>query len=329
MTDIDGVDAGNDVLRQQSLDWLRLLTGGRATAADLSKLTRWREVSPEHNRAFAEATLMWELMGEVAAMVPAGDAAGVVAAGQVRPIRFGRRAFLVGGGALAASLAGAAIVHPPLGLWPSAAEMRAGYRTDRGERRLIGAAGAATVELNTQTSLDFHPTGQGGAAIDLISGEAAVSLGSSASEVLVTAGPVRTEARQGAFNVRRDGGLVCVTCIDGQVSVFAPGAGTLLRKGQQVAYSEGELHPVVSADPDVVGAWRHGLLVFRDAPLSDLVDEVNRYRPGRIILLDQDLARRHVVATFRLDRIEDAVTFVRHVMKVPARTLPGGIVLLG
>jgi transmembrane sensor len=70
-------------------------------------------------------------------------------------------------------------------------------------------------------------------------------------------------------------------------------------------------------------------LVFREVPLARLIDEVNRYRSGKIVLLDSHLAQRRVVATFRLDRIDDAVTFVRQVMNVPARFLPGGIVLLG
>ena len=36
--------------------------------------------------------------------------------------------------------------------------------------------------------------------------------------------------------------------------------------------------------------WREGVLVFRDMPLSEAVAEINRYRPGRIMVLDDALA---------------------------------------
>ena len=76
-------------------------------------------------------------------------------------------------------------------------------------------------------------------------------------------------------------------------------------------------------------AWQQGLLIFRDVPLARVIDEVNRYRPGRIIVVDPRLGRREVVADFRLDRLDAVVEFVAQVMKAPVRSLPGGIVLLG
>ena len=63
-------------------------------------------------------------------------------------------------------------------------------------------------------------------------------------------------------------------------------------------------------------------------PLSQVVEEVNRYRPGKIILLNNDLARRKVVAGFRVDQIDDVVTYVSRTFGARMRALPGGIVLL-
>ena len=57
-------------------------------------------------------------------------------------------------------------------------------------------------------------------------------------------------------------------------------------------------------------AWQQGLLIFRDVPLARVIDEVNRYRPGRIIVVDPRLGRREVVADFRLDRLDAVVEFV-------------------
>ncbi len=326
MTGCDRDPAGTDVLREQALAWLRRLTGGEATSADLVALNRWREVSPDHRRAFAEAALLWETLGDAAvaalACNPAVDFSD-------RPAFPGRRAFIFGGGALSASLAGLAAVRPPLGLWPSLSEWKADYRTRRGERRKVVLAAAAQVELNTQTSIGLHPATAEGASMELIAGEAVVAVAASASDVVVLAGSGRTGARQGTFNIRKEGDAVCVTCLDGEVEVRTRHASVSLQGGQQVSYGTAGLDGPVSTDPEVVAAWRQGLLVFREASLDRLVDEVNRYRPGKIVLLDPHLAQRRVVATFRLDRIDDAITFVQQVMNVPARFLPGGIVLLG
>lgn len=302
--------------------------GGGATSSDVVALNRWREASPEHNQAFAEAALLWEVLGDAAAVALESNPALAATAASGRHRRLGRRAFIFGGGALAASLAGLAVVHPPLGLWPSFTELRADYRTRRGEQRRIVVAERASLELNTQTSIDFRPTAAGGTTIELISGEAVATF-DSPSNIVVKAGAGRAGASRGTFNIRKDGRTVCVTCIEGEVDVRVIQGGVSLRGGQQVSYDEAGLDPIVATDPEVVAAWRQGLLIFREAPLARLVDEVNRYRSGKIVLLDSRLAQRRVVATFRLDRIDDAVTFVRQVMNVPARFLPGGIVLLG
>jgi transmembrane sensor len=78
----------------------------------------------------------------------------------------------------------------------------------------------------------------------------------------------------------------------------------------------------------VATAWQHGMLIFRHEPLSHVVSEVNRYRPGRIILLDQKLGARDVVANFHLDRIDEVVDHVVAAFGAHATFLPGRVVLL-
>jgi transmembrane sensor len=84
----------------------------------------------------------------------------------------------------------------------------------------------------------------------------------------------------------------------------------------------------VTVDPAVVSAWQQGVLVFRSDPLSRVIDEVNRYRSGRIVLVNEELGRRQVFASFRIDRIEDVVPRLQAVFGMRVRSLPGGIVLL-
>jgi transmembrane sensor len=130
------------------------------------------------------------------------------------------------------------------------------------------------------------------------------------------------------FDMRHDGDLVRVACIDGAVEIEHIGTSATLQANQQLSYSATRISPANSVDPAVVTAWRQGLLIFRDEPLSEVVAEVNRYWPGRIILLDVDLGRRRVTARVELARIDEVISYVRTVLGAEVRTLPGNLVLL-
>jgi transmembrane sensor len=71
------------------------------------------------------------------------------------------------------------------------------------------------------------------------------------------------------------------------------------------------------------------MLVFRNAPLVSVIDEVNRYRLGRIILVDSSLGQRLVSARFEIKRLDTVMAQISHVFNVPIKTLPGGLVLVG
>lgn len=324
----DSDSANRAALRTEALGWLRRLNSGEATPADAEAFDRWRASSPARAEEFAEAALFWSVLGDAAHKAERDRA---VLALIPRPDRrLARRGFLVGGAALAASAAGALALRPPLELWPSVAELAADYRTSRGERRQIEIENFAAIELNTRTSLDLHPPLDGNARVELITGEAAVSSrGSAGRELVVIAGNGRVASREASFNIRKDGSSVSVSCTAGTVAVSCRDSTVTIRMGQQVAYDDQGTGEIMAIDPDMIAAWQRGLLMFRRAPLSHVIDEVNRYRAGRVVLLDAALGRRQVVANFRLDRIEDVVDFISKAMGIRIRSLPGGVVLVG
>jgi transmembrane sensor len=121
---------------------------------------------------------------------------------------------------------------------------------------------------------------------------------------------------------------VSVTCLDGAVSVEQQGRTVELHPAEQVSYSPSGIETSHPVDVAQVTAWRSGLLIFRDRPLSSVVDEVNRYRSGRIIILNADLKRRLVNGTFQINKLENFVAQVQQLFGVQATSLPGGVVLL-
>jgi transmembrane sensor len=307
--------------------WVLRLTSGEATSSDLAAFKRWHATA-EHRRAFTDAKLLWRMMRPAAEQSLSRSALPGHLKHRLPAATMGRRAFL--GGAVAASVAGVAVVatRPPLGLWPSVTEMTSDYRTAKGETREIQLA-EVLVSLNTQTSIALLPVSGDTDRIELVSGEAAVSAERTTRSFTVLAGRGRATGRNAAFNVRHTGSSACVSCLSGEVLVEHGDDDVKLGPGQQVSFDPQGLQSVVATDLAVVSAWQHGMLVFRSDPLHRVIAEVNRYRRGRIVLMNEELGRKQVFANFRIDRIDEVVPRLQSVFAIRVRSLPGGIVLLG
>ncbi|WP_407180782.1 FecR family protein [Bradyrhizobium sp. STM 3562] len=319
-------------LRAEAVDWVQLLDSGQATAADIEALKAWRSRSAAHEASFAEADQLWRNFAAAARrMRERGELASPslpkVAS---RPI-LSRRAALGGGIALAASVAGlCAGADPPLGLWPSFAELAADYRTTTGEQRRLTLAGDVTMHLNTQTSVALRPPDGSVDRVELVAGEATFSAGERTGRSLVVlAAEGAASTTNGRFDIRRIGTSVCVTCIDGDVRVASSTDAAALGRSQQVRYDERGLGRVVPTDLELVTAWQEGVLIFRMMPLADVVNEINRYRAGRVVLIDRRLADLPVSGRFRIDHIDEIIARLGQAFGVTSKSLPGGIVLLG
>jgi transmembrane sensor len=164
--------------------------------------------------------------------------------------------------------------------------------------------------------------------VELKAGEAMVSSERPSNAFAVVAAEGRTILRRGQVNVRNQAGEVCVTCLAGEAEVQQGDARVSLRAGQQVRYGGQRLHAAEAVDTTVTSAWRKGLLIFRDTPLQRVVDELNRYRAGKIFLVGDDLARRPVYGVFRTDQIQGAIGQIRDLTGARLVDLPGGVVLL-
>lgn len=319
------------LLRQQAARWWSLLHSGTATRADLEACKRWCAQSPAHAGA-------WR--AERAAMAALDPAAGQLAQRHPEYLdpaqgsawrrlwmpqhRSGRRAFL--GAAVAASAGAWLALRPPLGLWPSIWDYTADYRTATGEQRAV-ALGPVDVQMNTQTRINVRRD-PAAPELELLGGEAEIHVAAGAAGCTVVAGPGRVMAREARFNVRYTGPRIMVACLEGSVRLAMP-LGLELQAGQQAVYDgSGEVRRS-AADAEQVSAWRHGALNFVDAPLAEVVAEINRYRPGKVLLRNAALASRTVRMRVVLSEVDDAVDMLSALTRASKVELPGDIVLLG
>ena len=317
----------HEALRRQAKDWVVHLSTGKVTEADLRALERWRAESPLHAQAYAQACQLWGMLGSpLQTAAYAADKAATIRIPVIRR-QIGRRAFL--GGTLAASaaaVAGIMVARPPLELWPALSELAADYRTGTGEQRKIELADRVSIDLNTRTSLNIRERTETADNFELIAGEAAVSAGQRPVVVHAAAGQVAASNAQ--FTVRCDGPEVRVACLAGTIEVGFRGRMATLRPREQIVYAARDLGPIAAVVPEVVAAWRDGLLIFQDEPLTRVIEEVNRYRAGRIILMNAALGQRRVSARFKLDRLDAVLTQFQQVFGAKATPIGGGLVVL-
>ncbi|MDZ4301236.1 MAG: DUF4880 domain-containing protein [Pseudomonas sp.] len=295
-------DTPDSRLHGEARDWLVLLTSGQATVADAKALRQWCAQSPEHAQAFELAKRLWQQL------TPALTEAQA-------PRHFGRRAFL--GGALAAS---AALVMVHISVPGGFAGLSADYHTAVGEQRRVDLREGISLELNTQTRISRREQG-----IELLEGEVEVQV---AQPLTVQAGAGWLSASQARFNVRNTDHSVCVTCIEGWLAVEVQGRSVRLDSGRQLTYDAAGLGPVVTVDTEAVIAWREQVLVFNNATLDTVIDEINRYRPGMLVLLNRELGKRRVQARFSLEQLPGVALLIRDAYGAKCTELPGGVVLL-
>ncbi|PJK32349.1 iron dicitrate transport regulator FecR [Pseudomonas sp. S10E 269] len=291
-------------LHDEARDWLVLLTSGRATVADAKALKAWCAQSPEHAHAFEQAKTLWQHVAPALEHVS-------------QPRSLGRRAFL--GGAIAAS---AAVVMVRVGVPGGFAGLTADYRTEVGEQRQVLLSDGISLELNTQTRISR--VGQG---IELLEGEVEV-VAHVVQPLKVQAGEGWVSAAQARFNLRNTDYNVCVTCIEGSLLVDIAGRSVRLDSGRQLTYGAAGVSDVTTVDTQAVVAWREQVLVFNNATLATVVDEINRYRPGMLVLLNKQLGQSRVQARFSLQQLAGVALLIRDAYGAKCTELPGGVVLL-
>ncbi len=311
---------------REAIDWVVRLRSGSATTDDSAAVQRWRRQSPAHEEAFRRAVRLWRDFKGIAERSPEENlaASGAPVPWLHRPVA--RRAIM--GGAVAAAAAGYMVVRPPFGLWPSWQEMQADFRTAKGEQRQISLGNDVSVTLGTLTSVAVRSTPQQ-PLIELIAGEAAISADAPGSAPLVViAGDGQIRASQANFNARCIDANVSVTCLSGSVEVEHAGQSSRLTPNQNVSYSPLGLGPSRTIDAAQVASWQSGLLVFHDQSLADVVDEINRYRPGRIVITSPELARKVVNATFHTNQLDNFFVQAQELFGAKVTRLPAGIALL-
>ncbi len=254
-------------LTKQAADWVARLSGPTGEA-DWLAFEAWLGDADDRRAAYDKA-LRLSLMVDREAVALSSRLADRPA---VRPTPM-----LWGAGLMTV----AAVAVTFAALHPTAEPKATIYATAKGERRDVVLADGTRIALSTDTRLSVV-TRPDRRELTLASGEAAFKVVHDPSRPFTVHVGDRVLRDIGTeFDAVRRDGLISVSVREGMVAMERPDDSrrrVTLGPGSRAEHREGSQEVMVlAANPDDAFAWRSGRLIYRDRPLSEVVDDLNRY----------------------------------------------------
>lgn len=297
-------------------------SGERARSAE-QELQGWRHEAPEHEHAFQEARLRWQTLDAMA-----GDLRALL------PEPRQRRSFLSAwrwtalGGALASlTIACAGWYY----LVPVAEQSFSTATAQSGRYELRDGS---TLELNAESKVTVRFYRQRREA-ELLAGEARFHVKpQSGQSFRVTAGNVRATVLGTIFTVGHRGDGAQVQVEEGVVRVDArrpwwhPDVqGPSLRAGQQVHGDARGTEAVRGLAETQAAAWRRGLAVFDDTPLTEAVEQLQPWSPLPLMVADSSAASQRITGTFHLNDIPGMLDLLPRIAPVMVDRQASGVTI--
>lgn len=293
------VESGREPdLDQVAWLWLGRLQG-QPQPALRAEFEAWLYAAPEHVDAYARAEDLWRMTRPGASRLAVDEAEELDAllarmdAPQRR--RMGRWSAAFG---LAASL----LLAVWIGGWQPLDrldDLGADYVSTAGEMRDVTLADGSVLTLDADSAVAVH-YGAHAREVELRRGAAFFKVTPGQIPFVVTANGGEARVLGTRFEVRLRPAGARVTVEQGRVGVRAKldGVQQVLGAGQQVAFADGQAGTVETVDASAQLSWREGRLTFYRTPLGEVLGDLDRYYPGRILLLDKDLAGKRISGSF-------------------------------
>ncbi len=338
MSDTDYPDNEQEGLEKEGVMWMVRLTSGETTEDDCRAADLWRRQSLAHQRAFEKACRIWDGMeplrdplisrsGEVHIQIQQAVSDSLSPSPHIcRQVWWVWKVIVA---AIAVLVLSYTFQSDFLTNW------RADYTTATGEQATWELTDGSIVQLNTHAALNlaYSPKIR---HVDLLEGEVAFRVVKDPSRpfiVQANQGMIRAVGTE--FFVYKLDRSVLVTVIEGIVDVSIPpwngrpSSSSRLKAGQRVQFGDDSgLSEVNDVDLRVVTAWQRGRLIFEAASLTEVVEEINRYRPGRIVIFNDTLRKHLVSGVFDIDSLDSAVTTIERTLPMASLHLTDRLIFL-
>lgn len=296
--------------------WCARLHADDVTEQDRQAFRKWLNASPDHRADYELSALTYQLARGLA---DAPDLRASLSEGHQKAAITGRQQWLrprkwhaAAAAMLVLCATAALIVH--LG--------RSEYATDVGEQRLVSLSDGTTVQLNTASTIkvDLNANQR---RITLSRGEAFFSVAPDPSRVfIVKAGTGEIQVLGTKFNVRLDGERTSVAVLEGRVKVD----GVNLGAGQAAEVTSAKsIERLSKVNAGRVTSWREGKIYFDGDPLSEVLQEVNRYTDTPFVVDEPTTAQLKLSGVFRTGDVDSVAFALRETYGLTTERIDGRI----
>ena len=281
-----------------AIAWQLCLDSGSGSSEERAEFSRWLAADEEHARAWMQLGMLDQRF--TAAAGPARQALLQSRASLRQRVRkLGRGvASLV----LVVGLLSWVSAHQSLGYW------LADQRTATGEQRTLRLTDGTLISLNTHSAVDIR-FDEKERLIVLHEGEVSIETGHKDDRPFVVASADgRMRALGTRFLVKMEDQGTRLSVLQSAVAARPQDSGDeqILHEGQQVLMTHDQLGKITSLGVGA-DAWTRGMLVVDNVRLSDLIDELGRYRSGYLNVAPE-VADLRITGSFPLNDTNLALT---------------------
>jgi transmembrane sensor len=310
----------HNAAEREAMEWQAQLSSDRLSAEQRLAFENWLTQGPENAAAWRAVNDFWNGLDGVSLADLGIDAAPP----KIRALSPQRRYWQTGLALAASVLLVAGLLYPELDSY------LADYRSATGQQRQVALEDGSTLLLNTASavSVDYSAERR---LVTLHSGEAFFTVAANPSRPFI----MQTEAGQvqalgTAFDVKWEGETAGVTVFEHAVNITSRGGAVKdrLAEGERLQFSRDRLVPAGRIDLQRAAAWHRRRMVFQDRPLVEVVAELDRYRPGKILVIGAAIEKLPITGVFGIADTDVALASIEQSLPVKVRKLPGGLALL-
>ncbi|MDQ0121668.1 transmembrane sensor [Pseudomonas lini] len=320
MMDTRDCACGQSTVRDEAAQWFVRLQEPAVDVEERRRFERWLNEHPQHHDEYQLLEGLWT----AADLLPA---ARLQALCESPPTRGKRRPLLRY--AVAASVLAVTVGLGVFSQLNQPASYTAEFSTALGERQQVALPDGSVIDLNSRSHVQVRYE-HDRRRIELTQGEAMFSVEHDTRRpFVVEAGNGKVTVTGTRFDVRRGASETRVVVEQGTVKVqgrdaadndfinLSAGLGTRVD-------TQGKVAAAYAVNPAELTAWRSGKLVFNNASLRDVAEEVSRYREKPLTVSSDKVGNLRLTSVFKSDNTDALLKALPNILPVAVRTLDDG-----
>jgi len=311
----------NNDVDEQAVAWFIRLRADNVSGEEKASFLLWLNQDDLHRETFNEISKLWGDAGLLQALGQAAEKHRIAPQKKTASIYFKLPL------AMAACLALTFLLRNELAIL-----MQGDYSTRVGERKTVYFDDGSTAMLNTDSSIAVSMEGpQRG--VELLKGEVYFEVKPDPNRpFIVQADHSTTRVLGTRFFVHEKSGSDEVKVVSGRVEVSDRGAlkqPQILHDREAVSINAAGLGETRILDSALATSWVNGFLVFENAPLESVINQIRRYRTGMVVYKDNTLRELKINGRINLRESDDMLKVLGKNLSVKMTYLTDWLVIVG